>query len=609
MKKCCFLILFLLSLLSLYGEKIVLFEKPDHKSRFLIVDRRHVSDTGERERHFSIYNNLVLIRGYKRMQIDKGPAGYFNPDFVVKADGKSVQLLPEVPVKSIVFCLIAAVLCGALLFRWKHLSDTGFCLLPILLRILLVAATAARRDFLLPAVRDEAGYFKTMLDMLNGVWDSPWSFTVGTGFLYLPFMLFSGAKEFYDIVPAFNYFSAFVFGGGSLALGFLILRKFNVSAKTACAAMLVWSIYPFVSLHLEDWNTLNFQQFFHYPQWFSRFNGHFYYSFCINSGFNAMSDMPGLFLVMACLYLVLVMPSKYRYAALFGALYGFACLVRINYILLAPLFAYVLWSKFDYRQLCAAALSSMGAFLAVFGIQLVCNTIQFGSPLTFGYILHYTQNAVLDRPAAGFTWHTFSKLTHLRYLFKINLPVFALGTAALWVMRDRFKQTVLVLLSVPIVLFFCGYSHTFCDARRFVFPAFAAFLMAAPVLDIWKKLSKSDVVKSLTGVILLFLLGLPFRAHWKGLPFLLGDKLFLRFVSAAVPIFLFVVIFGLIRRKHYPAALFLFLCALFFYGPPELLAGGMFLLLPWVAARAFLPQMERVFQLVSGGEDLSGKEE
>ena len=78
---------------------------------------------------------------------------------------------------------------------------------------------------------DEPGYFTVIRDMLDGVWCSPWSFTVGLGFLYLPFILISGAREFYDIVPVFNYFSALVFGPCILLLFCLVLRRLGVSGK------------------------------------------------------------------------------------------------------------------------------------------------------------------------------------------------------------------------------------------------------------------------------------------------------------------------------------------------------------------------------------------
>jgi hypothetical protein len=305
------------------------------------------------------------------------------------------------------------------------------------------------------------------------------------------------------------------------------------------------------------------------------------------------------------------MPAKTRYAALFGALYGFACLVRINYILLAPLFAFLLFRRFreSRKLLIFAALVSTGAFIAAFAVQFIGNTLQYGSPFTFGYVRHYADWAPADRPAAGFTWHTFAKLAALRGLVRCNLPAFAVGTAGLWMMRDRFRQAVLVLLCVPVVLFFCGYSHTFCDLRRFVFPAFCGFVMAAAAVEIWDVLGTRMKFAVVLLLCAMTALTLPYRAPWRGVPFLLGDGLFLRLAGVAIPVALFAAVFLLIRRKKYPAAGFVFLSAVFYYAPPEVPAGGMFLLLPWIVVRPFLPQIQRAVKFPAGGEDLAREEE
>ena len=330
-----------------------------------------------------------------------------------------------------------------------------------------------------------------------------------------------------------------------------------------------------------------FQQFFLLPQWFSKFDGRFFYGSCINAGFNAMSDIPGLLVLLCAFYTAVAMPAKYRYACLFGAVYALACLIRINYIIIAPLFICIFLEKFKSspRELFTAAAAGAGAFLLCFAPQFICNTIQFGSPLTFGYILHYPEYAPLDRPAAGFTWHTFSKLTFLRYLIQVNLPVFAIGTAALWCMRDRRNQMLLVLLAVPLVIFFCGYSHTFCDARRFVFPAFAAMVMALAAAEFWSELSWKELLPlcaALTGTLLFTT---PWSAPWQGMPFALGNSLFLKICAVLLPCFAGGVIIFLLARKKYLPALLMILSLLFFHLPPIFPASGMFLLLPWLLFR------------------------
>ena len=577
----------------------------------MIVDAARLVPTGKAVRKFLPFHPLARMYSFSEARF--GPVtGYLREGVCVKSDGRSLVYDPPLPAKHIAFAVAASVVLLFLLYRGgkNNFPDAFGLLIPVLVRQILVLSVTGRWPEIVTAAADEPGYFTVIRNMLDGVWRSPWSFTVGLGFLYLPFILISGAKEFYDIVPAFNYFSALVFGPGVLLLFGLVLRRLGVSAKKTCLAMLCYAVWPAVAFHYEDWTNGYVQSFFQLPLWGGKFNGWFFYAFCINSGFNAMSDTPCLLIAAACLYFALAMPPRTGYALLFGALYGFGCLVRINSILLAPLFAFLLFLKFreSRRLLTAAALASTGAFLAVFAVQLVCNTLQFGSPLTFGYVLHYASNAPADRPAAGFTWHTFSQLAALRGLMRGNLPVFAVGTAALWMMRDRFRQAVLVLLSVPVVLFFCGYSHTYCDLRRFVFPAFAGFLMAIAAVEIWDTLEKREKLNTFFLLAGMTILTLPYRAHWRGLPLALGDGLFLRLACIFIPVALALTVFRLIRRKNYAASGFVFLAACFYYSPPEVLAAGMFLLLPWIAVRPYLPQIERVLELPPGGKDLSGEE-
>ena len=578
----------------LSGEPIAVFEKPVRDARVIVADRKFFQETGNKSRHIINSHPLAYIHEFYEVKSSNGLTGFYRPDVIVKEDGKSLKRCPPVPVLRITGAIASAVL--LLFLLWKALrsglTEKEIFLIPILLRIMLLLITLSKWENIVTAAADEGGYFKTAFDMLKGDWRGPWSFTIGTGLFYMPFIIICKAKEFYDIVPYFNYFTALVLAPMTLGMGFLILRKLGVSKKKSCIAMCIWAVFPFVAFHLEDWNNLLFQQFFLLPQWFSKFDGRFFYGSCINAGFNAMSDIPGLLVLLCAFYTAVAMPAKYRYACLFGAVYALACLIRINYIIIAPLFICIFLEKFKSspRELFTAAAAGAGAFLLCFAPQFICNTIQFGSPLTFGYILHYPEYAPLDRPAAGFTWHTFSKLTFLRYLIQVNLPVFAIGTAALWCMRDRRNQMLLVLLAVPLVIFFCGYSHTFCDARRFVFPAFAAMLMALAAAEFWSELSWKELLSLCAALIGTLLFTTPWSAPWQGMPLALGDSLFLKFCAVLFPCFAGAVTLYLWVRKKYLPALFLLLSFLFFHLPPFFLASGMFLLLPWLLVRRFFHQ-------------------
>ena len=581
-KKIGLLCVLLGSFFTLNGEAVVLLETASTDSRLFIVDRSRLTETGNVQRKFVEQHPLAFLYEYHEVKLPNGTAGFLRRDVVPRADGKGVELIPEIPVKFLTFGTLTTLALAFIVLRGlkRNFKEWELLMIPVLLRILPAIIIVCKWNNAFTIAADENGYFEVAKALLAGNWHGQWKFTIGNALLYIPFILATGAEKFYDIVPYYNYFSLFVFGPGVLVAGYLILRKLDVSAKRACVFMAIWAILPFVLFHSEEWTACKFQHFFLHTQLFTRFVRLAFYGFCINSGYNAMSDMPGLLAVLWCIYLTLAMPGKKRYAALAGALFGFSCLIRINYIILSPLFAFLLYRKFAFERkiLWQAALASVGGFLLVFGIQLIANTIQFGAPFTFGYILHYPEYAELDRPAAGFTWHTFAQLKYVKYLLQVNLPVFAIGTAALWTMRDKFKLTVFTLAAIPLILFFCGYSHTFCDGRRFVFPAFAALWLATAAADFRKRLSGREEIEIFIALLLMVTIGLPCEAPWKTFPLMLGDDLIMRILRAAIPIYLTILALRLLRKGKIAALIFITLSAVFYYSPSMVLGIAMLLL-------------------------------
>ena len=315
-----------------------------------------------------------------------------------------------------------------------------------------------------------------------------------------------------------------------MALGFRVLRRLGISARAAAAALFVWALWPFFAWHLEDWERRLFHFFFAPPpvELNSQWMWWRYYAVCINAGFNAMSDTPGLASALAAMLAALALPARRSSAAAFGALWGFACLIRINYILLLPFFLYVAYSRREEfggtgRFLAAGAAAGAG-FLTVFGFQFFVNFRQFGSILTFGYSRHYLDFAPLDRPSAGFTWHTLLKWINLRHLALSNHPWWCVGLAGLLFTRDRRRRNLLVWGSVPLILFFLGYSHTFCDARRFIFLSFVLFLGAFTGLEVWRELPGRRRVAIPAAVAAMMLFSLP-PIMWGGAtPWLIGES-------------------------------------------------------------------------------------
>ena len=197
-----------------------------------------------------------------------------------------------------------------------------------------------------------------------------------------------------------------------------------------------------------------------------------------------------------------------------GCCYGLCCLVRINYIFFAPAIAFLLLEKLDlkdYRKVLQLFFCGAGGFLVIFGWQLLVNGYQFGHPLTFGYSLHYLDFPPEKRPDTGFNWYTLLEWQNIRFLVGANKFLMTAGIAGLLFLKERSQRIVLTLLGVPLILFFFGYTHTYCDARRFILMAFPVFIAAfcGCVFDLLTHL-KSGKGKIIFGTFILFSLFLWF---------------------------------------------------------------------------------------------------
>jgi hypothetical protein len=329
---------------------------------------------------------------------------------------------------------------------------------------------------------DEPGYFAVGYDLLQGKCLGPWTYPVGHGVLMMmPWIIFTGAESFFDIAVGISWFSGFVLGSAALLLAFRLLLALQIPVKTVFAAVLAWAVLPFFVHHIPDWASQTFHHLIDLPSIRPNFS---FYMQLIGSGFNGMSDMFSTVLVFGVLLLALRMPAKTCFLILAAALFGTACLVRLNNIFFAPVLALILVERFmprlkTWQNLAIFLLAGGASFLATVGIQLAVNYLQFGDAWTFPYSLHALDRSAGDRPADGFTFATLLKGSNLRYLLESNLGVMSCAAAGLILMRERRLRAVLGLWALPVILFFCGYSHTFCDAVRFILSAYIPLLAAA----------------------------------------------------------------------------------------------------------------------------------
>ena len=489
-----FLLTALLGWSVLSGAELLLerpapvFREPNVFSRRIdVLPPGRYEVAGEAERRFSVRHPIAYYAPFFRLE----GGTFVSPCVTVDETSGENIFVPPAGDWRLWATALAVGLLGAVIFLLVKgklrktippcsvAESLCFILIAVLLRQILLLCEISFWGNAIPCAADEPGYFKTVADMLRGDFKGPWNFTIGLGLVYLPFVLLCGARDYYDIAVSFCHFNGLVLGPAVLAAAFLLLRSFGVGRRCAFAAILVWAVYPFFVYHAELWKTLSFAPFLAppcfvdgAPDWWR------FYSVCIHTGFNGMSDTPGLLAVLLTLLLARLAPPDCRGTFLTGLAYGFCCLLRINYVFFAPLIAFIWFFRLPERSfpsLLRAAGAALGGFFLVFGWQFLINIHHFGNPFTFGYSLHYLDFPPEKRPSAGFTWAILAELRNIKFLMGANKLLMAAGIAGLLFLRTRYTRIALTLLGVPLILFFFGYTHTYCDARRFIMAAYPAF--------------------------------------------------------------------------------------------------------------------------------------
>ena len=200
----------------------------------------------------------------------------------------------------------------------------GICCLSLVLLLIY-------SDNIITSASDDPGYFKTAIDTINLNFKGPWSFTIGLGIWYMPFIIWLKATTFYDIALQFANFCGFVVMPATMVLIYFIVKKITSSRKKALITVILLALFPFFYHYIQDWNVRCFKSFFALPP--INFDNRFY-NLILFRGYNCMSDIPSNFLIMLSCMLILYLPPKIKFIALISLIYTFACLLRINNIFL-----------------------------------------------------------------------------------------------------------------------------------------------------------------------------------------------------------------------------------------------------------------------------------
>ncbi|MBT3378021.1 MAG: hypothetical protein HN742_00310 [Lentisphaerae bacterium] len=441
------------------------------------------------------WHPLMMASEFHRVDLD-GQDAWFSEDFLFDPGRRlAVPRSLSNPEMGYVLAALLATLTGSVLAGWwsaRRRSGVVFSAhhllgVLILLRMVLLAGAIYLSGSVIVRPSDEHGYFQIARDLASGVFAANWRYTLGLPLFYLPLVVGTQAQTYFDILWPASVLGGFVLGPLALGLAFSVARRLGGSDRLALVVVGLLAVLPFVYFPVEFHSISGdggvFKAIFG-PLHCNPASYRLYYVY-LWAGYNGMSDMLSTVLVLAVIRLLLDARAgaQRRWIATAAGLFGLACLVRVANVFLAPLFAYLAFSVVRTLRppLREYALRGGGAaftFLVVFFPQFLVNTLSFGSPFRFPYVLHD------NRASVGFSLSDFVSGTS--FLVGTNYGYVALGVAGLLSVRCSHLRRVLSLWGLPLVLFYAGYPVVGASPVRFTLPVYAAFLIAASkgVLDI-----------------------------------------------------------------------------------------------------------------------------
>jgi len=604
--------LFVLAMLPLYGYSKApdsveimpdtpFFEKADPQSKILFVSETET--TAPVLENVKIQFGMSSIMGrwhplgmtsvFHKVLAKPGQEAWFSEDLrFSREDGKLLALaLPRK--ESFVYFLASFGILGLLLVfsvkKGSSLFDGSLRMsalavsIVIMARITLLLLVLSLSGGLKVYATDENSYFRIAHEILS--WNfmgKQWDYTIGTPILYAPFIILSGAKEFFDCELLLSIFNAFVVSPLSLLLAWLIVRKISGSELKAFIVALLWALLPFIIFPFEDHAGQVFKSLFTLPH----INAGSYrlYDLLNATGYNGLSDTPSAFLCLSCIALALCLPGRrLLFFAGISALFGFACLLRINNVMLAPLLAYLFWTRLkggtDAKTIFRTACISVSCFLVVFSPQFIVNKMQFGAFGTFPYILHGNQ-----------AWKGFcmaSLPSGSKFLIGCNFIFMALGASGLLFIRDKFQRNVIALWALPLILFFCGYVVVGASPTRFILTAYPALLAGLVCASAWDKMNGLCKMAVFASLGLACTLCSPCHRFKGSLPWDLEELPWGQSLSAAlnfaVPALLAVFALWLCKRNKRAALFVMSFALVYFIGMPYLILCLFIILLLLVA--------------------------
>ncbi len=430
---------------------------------------------------------------------------------------------------------------------------------------------------------DEHSYFLAARILADASLAGTWQHTIGLSLLYLPLVILSGAESYHEIRLAMTLLNGLILAPAALLLGFVLLRRLGHSVRAAWIAALILALLPFFYFPVEYHGRVAvFKGIFSLPDF--HLLSYRMYNIFHHAGWNGLSDVPAMVVMLGCLLLCMVLRPGRAYVIVIAALFAYGCLLRVTNIVFAPALAYLMWLRMASiyrhpRQVAGYVLLGIAAFLLIFSPQLLINKLQNGGIFKWPYVYH----AAVDNTAFSFSYLK----SGIHFLCSVNYLQLHLGLFGLLFIRDRHRRTVLALWGIPLVIFYAGFPVVGANAFRWLLTAHVALIGSFVLADVWRVGS----LKARGALLVIFILNLLLISPTQRLagiqPFGMSLET-IRLLSIALPLVSLIIAAIFLRRDKLLLTAALVFLALWHSGSPFLLYGLLAALLVRALVEAIL---------------------
>lgn len=409
---------------------------------------------------------------------------WYSPSFVFDKETGSVFFMQGwAPVYEKLFLIFGmlAILSLFCIFKAdkKYIDIYGISTV-IFLKLSMLSYMICCGGLICLAPTDELSYVRIANDIWNLKANASWEHIIGYPIFLIPILVLSNSSTFSEIAEFMFFLNGYILMTLSAILVFIILRKYiKVELWKSLCIIAIWLFGMLFAFPIED----------HYRQQFGQFFGtaifnvldYRYYSLLIANGFNGMGDIFSMFLILLIVLLSVKMKASPWHFILISMLFGFSCMVRLNNIFFAPVIAFLYLKSLTgaeckWKDMFLCGVLSIISFAVAFLPQIIVNKLFYGGLLKFPYSVHHA-----NRAADGFDISALK--TGIPLFFNCNYSYIVLFAAGLIFMKRGFAKTFIVLMIIPLLLFYCGYPVLGGGPVRFMIPLYPLF--AAPFMMSW----------------------------------------------------------------------------------------------------------------------------